>query len=229
MLANFSSLVHEIVQSRVKGVEGDVNKKGTHAHNLEKARVTVFSKLLLLLNEMRTNSAFSKFQVRVGGRFPKEEYEGCVLQDLTTGEITCRTDRLTMPPSLIDSIQRILNYLALMAYASQTLSLHSNHTASNPTEQSQWSSDFRRLVTDAHSTSNQITSVLSLLSSCLSNGQALPPYLELPQPYAFTQRIEAIDGNILSVRHIDEPEYSAFAVLQICGGCVTADLEGLVG
>jgi hypothetical protein len=88
MLANFSSLVHEIVQSRVKGVEGDVRKKGTHAHNLEKARVTVFGKLLLLLNEMRTNSAFSKFQVRVGGRFPKEEYEGYVLQGHTVEELT---------------------------------------------------------------------------------------------------------------------------------------------
>jgi hypothetical protein len=117
-----------------------------------------------------------------------------------------------------------------MAYASQTLSLHPNsNPTTTPTEQSQWSNDFRRLVTDdAHGTSNQITSVLSLLSSCLSNGQALPPYLELPAPYAFTQRIEAIDGSILSVRHIDEPEYSAFAVLQICGGCVMADLEGLV-
>jgi hypothetical protein len=78
MLANYSSLVHEIVQSRVRGVEGDIQKKGTHAYNLEKARLTVFGKLLLLLNDMRTNSAFSKFQVRVGGRFPKEEYEGYV-------------------------------------------------------------------------------------------------------------------------------------------------------
>jgi hypothetical protein len=113
-----------------------------------------------------------------------------------------------------------------MAYASQTLSLHSSSTSASPT---QWSSDFRRLVTDAHGTSNQITSVLSLLSSCLSNGQALPPYLELPQPYAFAQRIESIDKSILSVRHIDEPEYSAFAVLQVCGGCVMGDLERLVG
>lgn len=76
MLANFSSIIHEIVQSRVKGVRGHIEKKGTHAYNLEKARMTVFGKLLLLLNDMRTNSAFSKFQVRVGGRFPKEEYEG---------------------------------------------------------------------------------------------------------------------------------------------------------
>jgi hypothetical protein len=99
-----------------------------------------------------------------------------------------------------------------MAYASSTLSLNDkpagDHTA--------WSNDFRRLVTDAHTTSNQITSILSLLSSCLSNGQALPPYLEMPQPFAFVRR------------HIGEPEYSAFAVLQICGGSVTADLEKLV-
>jgi hypothetical protein len=98
MLANFSSLVHEIVQSRVKGVEGDVRKKGTHAHNLEKARVTVFGKLLLLLNEMRTNSAFSKFQVRVGGRFPKEEYEGCVIQELTIEKLTGNNRYANNPP-----------------------------------------------------------------------------------------------------------------------------------
>ena len=125
---------------------------------------------------------------------------------------------------LIECVQRILNYQALMAYASSTLSLNDKPAA----DHTAWSNDFRRLVTDAHSTSNQITSVLSLLSSCLSNGQALPPYLEMPQPYAFVRRLESIDKNILSVRHIGEPEYSAFAVLQICGGSVTADLERLV-
>ena len=81
----------------------------------------------------------------------------------------------------------------------------------------------------SHSIDEQILVFsLRLLSSCLSNGQALPPYLEMPQPFAFVRRLESIDKNILSVRHIGEPEYSAFAVLQICGGSVTADLEKLV-
>lgn len=111
-----------------------------------------------------------------------------------------------------------------MAYASTTLSLGDKPAA----EHTAWSNDFRRLVSDCHGTSNQITSILSLLSSCLTNGQALPPYLELPQPFAFVRRLESIDKNILSVRHIVEPEYSAFAVLQICGSCVTADVEKLV-
>jgi hypothetical protein len=60
--------------------------------------VTVFGKLLLLLNEMRTNSAFSKFQVRVGGRFPKEEYEGCVIQELTIEKLTGNNRYANNPP-----------------------------------------------------------------------------------------------------------------------------------
>jgi hypothetical protein len=76
-------------------------------------------------------------------------------------------------------------------------------------------------------TSNQITSTLSLLSSSLINGQPLPPHLELPQPFGFVKKLENIDHNILSVRHIEEPEYSAFAVIQICGGCIVHDIEKL--
>ena len=78
LLSNFYSIVHETVQSRVKGTDGDALVKGTHAYNLEKARNTVFSKLLLLLTNLKTNAEFSKFQLRVGGRFPRENYEGCV-------------------------------------------------------------------------------------------------------------------------------------------------------
>jgi len=75
MLANFTTIVHEIIQSRIKGVDGDADTKGTHAYNLEKARIAVFGKMLMLVNQMRTNSAFSKFQLAIGGRFPREEYE----------------------------------------------------------------------------------------------------------------------------------------------------------
>lgn len=75
MLANFSTVVHEIVQSRVRGTEGDIATKGTHANHLEKSRVAVFSKLLMLLTEMRANSAFSRFTLSIGGRFPREVYE----------------------------------------------------------------------------------------------------------------------------------------------------------
>lgn len=76
LLSNFYSVVHETMAARVKGTDGDARVKGTHAYNLDKARNAVFSKLMLLLNNLKTNAAFSKLQLRVGGRFPREEYEG---------------------------------------------------------------------------------------------------------------------------------------------------------
>ena len=94
LLSNFFSIMHETVQSRVQGTDGNMAVKGTHGHNLEKARNTVFSTLLTLLANLRTNSAFGKFQLRVGGRFPHEEYEG-----------------------LIDACQRVTQYSALISYA----------------------------------------------------------------------------------------------------------------
>lgn len=49
MLANFYSIVHETVRSRVQGTEGNQKVKGTHAYHLEKARNTVFTKLMVLI------------------------------------------------------------------------------------------------------------------------------------------------------------------------------------
>ena len=68
LLASFNGVIKETIRSRVKGHSGDRTRRGTHAYNLEKARMAVFSKLVLLLSSVRTNSAFSKFQLRIGGR-----------------------------------------------------------------------------------------------------------------------------------------------------------------
>lgn len=77
LMANFYSVVHETVQTHIfQHGGGDPNTKGTRAYHLNKARTAVFSKLILLVTNLRMNSAFSKFQVSLGGRFPREEYEG---------------------------------------------------------------------------------------------------------------------------------------------------------
>ena len=111
-----------------------------------------------------------------------------------------------------------------MSYASATFSTHGMDAA----EPSQWSKDFRTLLRSVDTTSHRITSLLSLLSSSLTHGQPLPPYLEMPKPYHFVKQLESIDADLLSIRHVAEPEYSAFAVLQVCGQAVNKDLEQLV-
>lgn len=75
LLANFYSNVHETVISRVRGTAGDVNQKGSHAYMLDKAKVQVMTKILAVLSQVQMNAGFEKFQVVVGGRFPRETYE----------------------------------------------------------------------------------------------------------------------------------------------------------
>ena len=165
---------------------------------MEKARNVVFTKTLTLLTTLQQNSAFSKFQIRVGGRFPHEEYTG-----------------------LIECIQRVLQYTSLIAYASRTFSSSSEN-------ENEWATDFRKLLGSVNATSHQLTSLLSLLSSSISGGRALPPYLVIPQHARYVKNLEAIDRDILSVRHIAEPEYSAFAVIQICAKCIDDDVEKIM-
>ncbi|KAK5157995.1 hypothetical protein LTS14_003918 [Recurvomyces mirabilis] len=200
LLSNFYSIVHETVRARVTGADGNSKTKGSHAYNLEKARDAVFSKSVLLLNNLNMNAQFSKFQLRVGGRFPREEYDG-----------------------LIACSQRVLQYSALMSYASNTFSIHRDDS----TEPSQWSKDFRKIASGINPTSHRITSLLALLSSSITYGQPLPPYLDMPQPFQFMKQLHSLDPDLLSVRHIAEPEYSAFAVLQVCAQAVTEDIAKL--
>lgn len=70
--------------------------------------------------------------------------------------------------------------------------------------------------------------VLTLLSGAMREGRPLPPYLPTPPPYALSERLEAIDGSILSIRHVNEPGYAAFAVMQLAARCIGVDVERLM-
>ena len=91
-----------------------------------------------------------------------------------------------------------------------------------------WLSDLRRLVINARITTHEVTSLLCLLSASISNGQPLPPYLKTPRPYSLSKRLEALDKDILSVRHIAEPGFATFSVLQISTRCIVGDVERLM-
>jgi hypothetical protein len=92
----------------------------------------------------------------------------------------------------------------------------------------QWFADFRRLTTSTNITSHEITSLLALLSSSISSGQPLPPYLSSPTGYQLSQQLEHVDHDILSLRHIAEPGYAAFAVMAISTRCIHMDLQRLL-
>lgn len=119
----------------------------------------------------------------------------------------------------------IVNYVSLVAYASDTFTRIGEDAE---VSQNAWFNDFKRLMASANLTSHEITSLLALLAASITNRQPLPPYLRTPTPYGFSKRLEALDRDILSLRHSVEPGYAAFAVLQISTRCIIGDLDKLL-
>lgn len=199
LLANYYSIVHETIKARIKQQAGDRQDKNSPAKRLEHAQHKVYSKQMLLLTGLRSNMEFQKWEIKIGGRVPREQYE-----------------------KILNCTQKILTYMTLLSYASNTFD------DVNDPEESAWTNDFRKLIQSVNLTSHEITSVLCLLSSAIINGQPLPPYLQIPQPFKLSEKLEELDHDILSVRHIAEKGYAAFAVMQVSTRMVMGDIETLV-
>lgn len=78
LLANYYSVIHETLSARLRGDEGDLALKTSAGRRLQKARGKVFSKQMLMLNGLRTSSDFLKWEVPIGGRFPKKRYQAII-------------------------------------------------------------------------------------------------------------------------------------------------------
>ncbi|KAI9721166.1 MAG: hypothetical protein M1828_005273 [Chrysothrix sp. TS-e1954] len=220
ILANYYAVVHESIGARVRGDEGDEHDKNSPGRRLAKARLDAFTKVQVLLAELKEGSSFTKFQINVGGRFPKEIYDRIIL-----------------------CCEKIVAHAALIGYASTSFAQHpvavadttappdanTNADLTTPPTSSAWLTDFRTLLRNTQTTSHEITSILSLLSSSISNNQPLPPYLKAPEPFGLLVKLQALDADILSVRHMAEPGYAAFAVMQIASRGLLGDVEECVG
>ncbi|OAL46435.1 hypothetical protein IQ07DRAFT_517996 [Pyrenochaeta sp. DS3sAY3a] len=220
--ANLYSIMHEQVLGRIRGDTGDEeNDKTSPGYALNKARNKVFAKQMLTLQGLKMHATFVKWEFPLGGKFPVDEYE-----------------------RIIGLVTNIVNYTALLGYASQTfaqppssLPPQSPISPSSPSSPSSdlnthasahWQTSFRRVVSDAKVTSHEITSLLALLSSAIRSGQPLPPYLKAPPGYQLSRSLEAVDAGILGLRHVAEPGYAAFAVMAISRRCIHMDVEKLL-
>ncbi|KAI7090836.1 hypothetical protein KC356_g1142 [Hortaea werneckii] len=203
LLANYYSVVHESVRTRLRGGEGDTTLKDSPGYRLDKARQKVYSKCSTVLTGLRTQSSFVKFDIPIGGKFPRERYQ-----------------------AIINQLQSALDFMVLISLASSAF--NDLQQLDDRDHGSEWLANFRRLVNDAHVTSEAITTLLALMSASVSNSSALPPYLRVPEPYQLTRRLDEMDADILSVRHIAEPGYSSFAVIQIGTKCMLDDLRKIL-
>jgi Putative ER transporter, 6TM, N-terminal/Fusaric acid resistance protein-like/Aromatic acid exporter family member 2 len=196
LLANYYSCVHTTVNMRMKhGSAADDTDNSSPMYKLAKARMKCFSKLIILLSQLREHSRFTTWEPTFGGRFPKEKYD-----------------------ELIDSLQHMFNYISLIAYSSKTFA------TTTTGHESEWLRDFRSFAGDLQLTSHEMTSILCLVSASVTNAQPLPPYLRIPQPYALAERMESVDPGILSVKHVSEPCYASFAVLEVASSLIVEEV-----
>lgn len=119
-------------------------------------------------------------------------------------------------------MQNMFNYMALMSYSSGTF------LTEPEAEETQWMADFRRFTSNLSITSHDMTSTLCLTSSSLTNAQPLPPYMKLPRPHALSDRMESVDPEVISVKHVAEPCYAAFAVLEVASSLLSQEMGNIV-
>ena len=160
------------------------------------------SKQMLLLQSLRAQAGFTIWQFPLDAPFPKKTYE-----------------------NIIDIVENLVNFTALIGYSSTGLNVASDE--SKP-ESEEWHASFRVLQDSVQDISNQVTSLLCLLSSSILYAQPLPPHLHVPPPYSLLQRMQVANRHILDINHVGEKSYSAFAVLQIASRSITIDLYELV-
>ncbi|PNS19552.1 hypothetical protein CAC42_7396 [Sphaceloma murrayae] len=206
LLANYCSVVDSTVRVRISGdLHSLRSNRDSPLGQLDKARLKVFSKSLLLLQALRTHSDFIKFDIPLGGKFPAATYRKTIAR-----------------------VQTILNFTSLVSYASQTFGDMYDSHGGDEHSGSEWLRDFRRLSRTASTTSREITTLLALLSASVTSGQPLPPYIKAPEPYALSSKLDEMDRDILSLEHLVEPGYAAFACMQIATRCIGDDLGALL-
>ncbi|KAG9248946.1 hypothetical protein BJ878DRAFT_411671 [Calycina marina] len=207
LLSNYYSIIHTTIVARLHDTEGDMKDKSSPGRRLKKVRHKIFNKLTLIVPSLQQHAEWQKWEISIGGKFPRDTYDAIALR-----------------------ANNITNYLSLMGYATEAWTKKEEALFPNTTSagRREWLNDLTALIDSVSPTSHQITSILSLLSSSVKQGIPLPAHLSMPEPYNLSRRLEALDKGILDSRHVEEPGYSAYAVLQVASSLVIDDIIRLV-
>ncbi|RAH69061.1 uncharacterized protein BO66DRAFT_325161 [Aspergillus aculeatinus CBS 121060] len=210
VLAKFYSCMHTTIEVWLNGSLGSVDDDvRSAAHHLDHTRHKIFKEEMILLNSLRMHSHFSTFEPPIGGRFPKPTYD-----------------------RIIGQIQRTLTSMALMAHTTQTLdalSIDSQPGAGSNSEENKWVARLASIaLQSAGFRSHQITSLLCHLSASMTNAQPLPPYLATGDSFPLARELQRIDGELLSIRHVEDPAFSAFVCLEVLRSVVSFTLDDLL-
>lgn len=206
-LAQFYSCMHTTVELWLNGELGTVQDVKESSNRLASRRRKLFRQEMTLLNALRMHSHFSTFEPAIGGRFPKSIYD-----------------------AIISETQRIVTSMALMAQTTQNMnSVSGVLSVESENSHKKWASRLAGIALDSEDfKSHSTTSLLCHLASSLTNAQPLPPLLSAGHPFPLARRMQWIDNELLSIRHIEDPAFSTFVSLEVLRTVVNFSLENLL-
>jgi hypothetical protein len=78
VLARYSYSVSTTLNYRIHGREGNPNSTSSPGSKLKSARYKILYEELALLSEMRQHSEMTRYEVSIGGKFPKQVYDAVI-------------------------------------------------------------------------------------------------------------------------------------------------------
>jgi len=189
LVANYFSVINATLHSKLDESAGDVNVKGTPAHQLNKSGRRIFGKVMMLIPSMSQHSEWQKWEPTIGGKFPQEAYDEIILRSTRMmGYLTLMNYTLTnTAPGLPDQVLQVGADLW-----TRPTSPNSRPISFLNSDNQAWLDALADVLITLGPTNHTILSTLTLLSNSLLSGQSLPPFLALPRPSETTRQLEKI-------------------------------------
>ncbi|PGH20375.1 hypothetical protein AJ80_03643 [Polytolypa hystricis UAMH7299] len=178
-----------------------------HPHSQLVATLTeLYKEELFLLNSVRMYSRFSSYEPSVGGKFPNKIYG-----------------------NMVTSIQRTLNMMSLMAYIGNNMPPPPSSNENVPNDANDWFSHLSVAALESTDFQSQTTaSLLCHLGSAIMNGQPLPPFLSVSEPYPLARQLQRLNIEFLDVKNAQYPAFTAFVSLEVLRTMMNIELETLL-
>ncbi|EHY56249.1 uncharacterized protein HMPREF1120_04338 [Exophiala dermatitidis NIH/UT8656] len=195
VLANFYSCIHTTIHlwiTRSPQEDPPVSRA------LNVAQDKLFADEMRLLALLRVHTHFTKFNPRLGGKFPASIYR-----------------------SIIADIRTILISMALMVQSTRGMN------GPSAQRELEWLPKLSQAIESTSFNSQTTTSLLCHFSAAVANELALPPYLSPPASFGIAREVRKLNLGLLDVSNADNPFFSAFASLEVLNALMSASLTRL--
>lgn len=172
----------------------------------------LYKKQVKSLEALKMHSHFASYEPPVGGKFPARIYDG-----------------------MIAATQQSLSIVALMAHIGRTISSESSRRSAStsdtgPAESTnEWVSNLAAAaLSSTDFQSHTTTALLCHLGSSMMNGQPLPPFLTVSEPFPLAKQLQRLNFELLHIRNAKYPAFVAFIALEVLRTTFSNELKLLL-